>query len=112
MKKFMVVYTATKEAVEQTKNMPPEEMKKGMDGWMKWAEKCGTGLVDMGTPLGNGQKVTKEGSNASQSKIMGYSILQAEDLEKAKEMLKEHPHLAWNAGCEIELFECMPMPGS
>jgi len=25
-------------------------------------------------------------------------------------MLKENPHLGWAGGCDIEVFESMPMP--
>ena len=32
----------------------------GMEPWMAWAERCGDGLVDMGTPLGGGRKVTAQ----------------------------------------------------
>jgi len=43
---------------------------------------------------------------------MGYSILQAENMDEAKELLQGHPHLDWNAACEIEVHESLPMPGS
>ncbi len=28
----------------------------------------------------------------------------------AKKLLDGHPHLEWDAGCEIEVHESMPMP--
>jgi len=34
-----------------------------------------------------------------------------ENMEKAVEMLKGHPHLEWADGCEIEVHKSMPMPG-
>lgn len=110
MKKFIVLYTASKGSWEGMKNASPEEMKKGMESWMAWAKKCGDGLVDMGTPLGNEQKVTKSGSMPSDKGIIGYSVLQAENMKAAGDMLKGHPHLAWAEGCEIEVYESMPMP--
>jgi hypothetical protein len=110
MKKYIVAYHADKSAMEKMKKSSPEEMKKGMEPWMQWAKKCGPGLVDMGAPLGNAQKVNSEGSSVSQSSIVGYSVLQAESMDDAKEMLKEHPHLGWSAGCEIEVHEALPLP--
>jgi len=89
----------------------PEEMQKGMEPWMAWAEKCGDGLVDMGAPLANGQKVTESGARPSDRDVVGYSILQAESMNAAVEMLKSHPHLGWAEGCEIEVHETMPLPG-
>jgi hypothetical protein len=110
MKKFIVLYHAPLAAMEKMKNMSSEEHKKGMEPWNAWVKKCGDGVVDMGTPFGNGQKVTKSDSTSSNSDIVGYSILQFESMDKAVEMMQGHPHLEWEAGCEIEVFESMPMP--
>ncbi len=110
MKNFVVIYHAPESAVEQTHNMSQEEMKKGMEAWMAWAAKTGDGLVDLGTPLMGGQKISKSGSSPSDKNVMGYSILQAEDMQGAKALLEGHPHLDWAGGCEIEVHESMPMP--
>ena len=110
MKKFVVIYHAPVSAVEQTQNMSPEEMQKGMESWKAWAAKTGDGLVDIGTPLMGGQKLSKSGSSPSDKDVMGYSILQAEDMQGAKALLVGHPHLEWASGCEIEVHESMPMP--
>jgi hypothetical protein len=82
-----------------------------MEPWMLWAKKCGDGLIDLGAPLGNAMKVTQSGSSPGDSSVVGYSLLQAESADAAKALLDGHPHLAWNAGCEIELHECLPLPG-
>lgn len=111
MKKFIVMYTMSQSAADKEKETTPEDMKKGMEPWMEWAKRCGEGLVDLGTPLGNGQKVTKSGSTPSDSGVAGYSILQAENMEGAKALLEGHPHLDWAEGCEIEVYECLPVPG-
>lgn len=112
MKKFLVIYYAPVTANEQMAKASPEEMKKGMEPWMAWAKKCGDGLVDMGTPLGNGKRVGKSGAvSDSDKQVTGHSILQAEDMEAAVEMMKGHPHLSWVDGCEIEVYEMMPLPG-
>jgi hypothetical protein len=96
--------------MKEMEDVSPEEKKKGMEPWMHWAEKCGDGLVDMGSPLGNGQKITSDGASATDhAEVAGYSILQAESMDKAKEMLTEHPHLDWVDGCEINVFEMMPL---
>ncbi len=110
MKQFVVLYFAPASAMEKMKSSTPEEMKKGMEEWMKWAEKCGDHLVDMGNPLGNGKEIDQSGTSPSQKGIAGYSILQAEDISEAEELLKGHPHLGWTEGCQIEVHEKMPMP--
>lgn len=96
MKKMM---TATK-----------EEKEAGMAEWMKWAEKCGPALVNMGAPLMGGENLKTEGpATPSKRKLTGYSILEAASLAGAKKLLKGHPHLKWTKGCEIEVHEAMPM---
>lgn len=113
MKKYIVTYHAPIDFMEQASESTPEEMEKGMEGWMAWARKCGNKLVDFGTPLANGLKLNPGGgSQKSKSQVCGYSILQAESLEEASELLKDHPHLAWNSACEIEVHESMPTPGT
>ena len=112
MKKFTVIYFAPMSANEKMASASPEEMKEGMKPWMDWAEKCGSGLVDMGSPLGNGMKVTKDSASPSDKQVTGFSVLQADDMDGAVAMLKNHPHLMWTEGCEIEVYEHMPLPGS
>ena len=109
MKKFLVTYYAPISAIERMAKASPEEMQKGMQSWMTWAEKCGDGLADMGSPLVNGQIVTDAGVVSSDKNVTGYSILQAESMDVAVKMIDGHPHLGWTEGCEIGAFEVMPM---
>ncbi len=112
MKKFVIIYHAPTDAMKQMASVPPEEQKKGMEEWMKWAKKCGDKLVDLGTPLINGQQLIPNGTaKPSNKEVAGYSILEAKDMDEAKSLIKGHPHLAWNAGCSIEVHEQMPLPG-
>jgi len=110
MKKFIVVYYASEDAMKEMGKSNPEDKKKGMEAWREWADKTGDGLVDLGTPLGNGQKINQSGSSASDKGVVGYSILQAEDIDAAKKLLENHPHTGWNEGCDIEVYESLPMP--
>jgi len=91
--------------------MTAAQQAEGMKAWMAWAQKCGDQLVDLGSPLANGQALTPAGSTASTKEVAGYSILQAENMKAAKALLKGHPHLGWNAACSIEVYETMPIPG-
>jgi hypothetical protein len=111
MKKFIVLYHSPEGAAEKMANASPEEMQEGMKPWMDWAERCGDGLVDMGAPLGNGMKVGKDSVSPSEKNVVGHSILQAASMDEAVAMLKDHPHLTWMNGCEIEVYEVMPLPG-
>ena len=110
MKKFLVIYHAPAEAMDKMKDVTPEEREAVMKPWMDWAAACGDGLIDLGTPLAGGQKVTPDGTSPSDKQVAGYSMLQAESMDEAVKMLEGHPHLSWTAGCEIEVHESMPLP--
>ena len=110
MKQYLVIYHAPAAAFEKMKDATPEQMKAGMEPWMKWAERCGGGLVDLGSPLGLGRKITAAGSSPSDKEVAGYSILQAENADAAHALLQGHPHLEWAEGCEIEVHEAQPLP--
>ena len=75
-----------------------------------WAEKTGKQLIDFGSPLMGGQRLSPDGTASNSTKeVTGYSFLEAANMDEAKSLLKGHPHLAWNGGCDIELHEGIPM---
>ena len=96
--------------MEAMASASPDEMAKGMEPWMEWAKRCGDALLDFGTPLIGGQKLTPDGASPVARGVVGYSILQAEDMAGATALMQGHPHLGWNAGCEIEIHESIPAP--
>ena len=58
MKKFLVLYQSTVSASEQMKNATPQQAKAGMDAWMAWARRAGSGIVDMGSPVASAGRVS------------------------------------------------------
>jgi hypothetical protein len=110
MKKFMVLYTSSIPA-EQQMNVSPEEMQKGMAPWFAWFEKAGDAVLDWGMPVGNGFSLTQGSGSKSDLKVAGYSMIEAEDMDKAKALLAEHPHLSFVPSAGIEVFEVLAMPG-
>jgi hypothetical protein len=112
MKKYMVLYMASKAEFEKMmKNSTPEQQKKGMEAWMKWMNENKTSLVDGGAPLGKTKRVDSNGASNTKNEIGGYSVVQAETHDAATKMFgKEHPHLQV-PGAWIEIVEIMPMPG-
>ena len=110
MKKFVVIYHAPTTVLEQMANATPEQMQEAMKPWMEWVKRCGDGLVDLGGPIVGGLRLSKSGTSTSDKSVVGYSILQAEDIEGAKALLQGHPHLEGAEGCEIDVHETMPPP--
>lgn len=110
MKKFVALYHAPAEAHAQMANATPEQKMEGMKPWMAWKEKVGEGVIDFGAPLFGGQTLSSGGQWGSSSKeVSGYSIVQAESLEGAKNLFVGHPHLSWHPTASIELHELAPM---
>lgn len=111
MKKFMVLYHAPAEVLRQSVMHNRDDEQKGMFAWMLWAQKCGSKLVDFGWPLINGVEITSAGEARDSGRdVTGYSIIQAESMEDARQLLADHPHLAWNPLCSIEVHETLPLP--
>ena len=111
MKKFLVLYQATVPVSEQMKNATAEQAKAGMDAWMSWAGRVGSGIVDMGSPVAAAAKVTgSTQTGTANGQVGGYSILQAESKDGLMGLLKNHPHFM-APGASIEVFEFLPMPG-
>ena len=113
MKKFIVLYAAPIDAMQQMDGSTSEEKEEGMKAWMEWAASCGGNLVDMGNPLANGTRIVPGGGIAeSETKVTGFSVMQAASREEVITLLKDHPHLAWNPDCAIEVHEYLPLPGN
>lgn len=110
MKKFIVIYHSPAEAMAKMMESTPEEKKKDMKAWFDWKDSLGDKLIDFGSPLMGGVRLLPNGkSEMSKKEVTGYSIIQAKDIEEAKMLLKNHPHLTWANGCDIEVHEVVPM---
>lgn len=111
IKKYLVIYHSSASAMKKMQSASKEDMQASMGEWMKWSEKCGDQLVDMGAPLTGGLNLAGTEFTPSKKKVSGYSIVQASTIAGAKKLVKGHPHLTWAKGCEIEIHEMVSMPG-
>ena len=110
MKKFTALYLVPISVLDQMKKSTPEQMKAGIDAWMKWAKKNDKSIVDLGAPLGKTKRITAAGVGDTRNGITGYSLVQGDSLESVAAIFEGHPHLQMQ-GAWIELLECMPIPG-
>ncbi len=111
MGKYVFIYHAPMTPADAT---PPseEQMQAVMAEWGKWGERVGEGMVDFGAPLAGGTRVTSDGSTEpSQREVSGYTIIEADSMDAALQLAKDHPHLKMPGGCEIEIHEAQPIPG-
>jgi hypothetical protein len=111
MKKYLALYMAPAPVIAEMMKATPEEMKAGMAGWMTWADKQKTALVDMGAPLGKSSRATAKGATDSKNEITGYSIVQADSAAAAAKIFQANPHLQMQ-GTWVEIVEFVPIPGA
>jgi hypothetical protein len=106
----MVLYRSSVDAMEQMSSASPEQAREGMAMWMKWAEKAGPALVDLGSPLGRSRLVPPGAPGDAGTPVGGFSILEADSADAVSAMLDDHPHLQ-APGAVVEVLEFLPMPG-
>jgi hypothetical protein len=112
-RRFLIIYHAPIDALEQTSNATPEQQAEGMAMWKAWAERVGSKLHDLGAPLVKGRRLHPNGSIAPSTKeVAGYSLLDAEDFADVMDLLSGHPHISgWHPEATIEIHEAMILPG-
>jgi hypothetical protein len=110
MTRYIVLYCAPIAVTARFAEATPEQAQEGMKMWVAWSEKIGSALVDPGKPLHNAMKVTSTGTVKSDSTVTGVSILQANTMDEALHMVKDHHFLYWSDDCEIVVLEEMPIP--
>lgn len=110
MTKYVFIYHAPMTPAEAAPPSP-EQLEAVMGGWNAWAGRVGEGMVDFGTPLAGGVRVTSDGTSESTREVAGYSIIEAADRDAALALAQGHPHLSMPGGCEIEVHEALPVPG-
>jgi hypothetical protein len=89
-----------------------EEQKAIMQAWTDWFTELGPVIVDPGNPFtGQAKTVGSDGSisdGADPASASGYSIIEAESLDRAAEITKGCPVIAGGASIAVfETFEVM-----
>jgi hypothetical protein len=115
MKKYLVLYRSEgamngPSVSEMFANTPPEQLAAGMAVWKAWQDKCGSAIIDLGTPLEKSTTVTGGSVTRGKTSITGYGFLQAGSIDEAAALMKDPPHF-FAPGASIEILECVPMPG-
>ncbi|SPH24063.1 hypothetical protein DEA8626_03111 [Defluviimonas aquaemixtae] len=87
----------------------PEAGEKVMAAWMTWLQGMGTSVVDGGNPVGMSKTVSPSGvaDNGGSNPLSGYTLVTADNIQKACEMAKGCPIL--DAGGTVEVAEAMEM---
>lgn len=110
MKKFVAIYMAPAEEMQKMmKDATPEQQKHGMDDWYAWMEKHKADIVDIGAPLGQNKRVTKDSISDVHNDVAGFSIIQAESHEEAAKLMQDSPNFAI-PGSYIEVLSWVDVP--
>jgi hypothetical protein len=115
MKKYLVLYhseaalsgVSTAEMFAQT---TPEQLAAGMAAWRAWQEKCSSALTDAGAPVDKSTTVAGGSTAPSKTSITGYTLLQANSIEDAVALMKDHPHFR-APSASVQVLECVSLPG-
>jgi hypothetical protein len=63
------------------------------------------------TAIPRGVQVSPEGASPRAGEVVGYTIIEAENMDAALALTEGHPHLNMPGGCTIEVHEAQPVPG-
>jgi hypothetical protein len=87
----------------------PEDAER-MAAFGAWMAKLGPALVDVGRPFGTSASVRDDGTEGTAGDLIGYTIVEADDLAAAKAFTGGLPFLSGSDGkCAVEIFELLPM---
>jgi hypothetical protein len=110
MTRFIVLYRAPQEVAQRFAAATMEEATAGVQLWADWFARLGPALIDPGRPLGNARTVTRDGIATAPTEIIGMTVLQAETMDDALQMVRDHHHLRWADSCSINILEELPIP--
>jgi hypothetical protein len=102
MANYLLAYTGGGMAATEA------EREAAMAAWGQWFGKLGPAVVEPGNPVGASTSVSSSGSNgAASSGITGYSVIAADNLEAAADLVKDCPIIA-NGG-KVDVYETIPV---
>lgn len=84
-----------------------EEQAQAMKAWEEWFAGLGSAVLDGGNPIGPSRTLAPGGEVSDGSRVNGYSLIEADDLDAAVAMAKDCPMLD-NDGT-VEVGEALEM---
>ena len=107
MAKFIYLYRGP---APDMSTMTPEQGAKRMTAFTAWMDRVGAALLDVGSPFGSSASVRDDGTEGPAGDLIGYTIVEADDLTTAKSLTDGLPFLSNGDGtCAVEIFELLEM---
>jgi hypothetical protein len=107
MAKFIYLYRGPATPMS---DLTAEQGADRMAAFGAWMAKVGAALVDGGSPFGSSTSLRDDGTEGPASDLIGYTIVEADDLAAAKALTNGLPFLSGRDGkCAVEIFQLLPM---
>ena len=104
MTKFIYLYRGP------APDLTPEQGAERMAAFAAWTEKVGPALIDGGSPFGASASVRDDGTEGTAGEMIGYTIVEADDLAAARALTDGLPFLSGSDGkCTMEIYELLSM---
>jgi transcription antitermination factor NusG len=111
MPRFLAVYTMKPEDLARFRALPKTEQKAvdevGLKQWVKWEKANVASFPDTGGMVGKTKRVTKDGISDAQNVFCGYIVVQAESIDAAARLFRDHPHFTIFPGDGVDIMPFM-----
>lgn len=111
---FLAAYTIQPEAVARFRAMPKADQDAvdatGLTQWQDWEERHAAALPNKGGMVGKTLRVTTSGIAPATNTFCGYVIVEAENIEAAAEIFRDHPHISVFPGDGIDIMPFLAGP--
>ena len=88
----------------------PEQAAERAAAFAAWMERAGSALLDVGSPFGPSASVRDDGTEAGAGELIGYTIIEADDLAAAKALTVGLPFLSnRDRTCTVDIYELLSM---
>jgi hypothetical protein len=102
MANYLLAYTGGSMATTDA------EREAAMAAWGQWFGQLGSAVVEAGNPFGPSASVSASGSDgAAQSGLSGYSVIAADSLDTATDLVKGCP--VFTSGGKVDVYETIPV---
>ena len=114
MPHFLAVYTMQPEDLARFRGLPKAEQDAvddvGLKQWAEWEEKNATSLPNLGGMVGKTLRVSEEGVAPAVNAFCGYVIVEAETIEAAAGLFKDHPPFSLFPGDGVDIMPFLTGP--
>lgn len=114
MPHFLAVYTMQPEDLAAFRARPKAEQDavdaEGLPAWGDWEKRNARMLANVGGMVGKTLRVTREGVAPATNPFCGYVIVEAESIEAAASIFRDHPHITIFPGDGVDIMPFLTGP--